>query len=297
MTDLTTESQQLIQRFSSRADVSQKHTDNLRALLKDSPALVSQFNDAVAAGHVTEIAPLTNPHAGGEYNPQTKVISLPLSQLEDDPNGVFNPSEMTFVLGHELQHGLNRDERTLAYQEFQNTIHAKAQESGTPRDYTDASMALISADRRDEAGAQIAGWNAVLSMVKTTHPAPSLEQIYDAHPNRMSDFIDRDNSKTPYTYSLKGNLALNDDLSMPFSEANLEGMGSIILTRAPVIRGLVTTVIPTIRIIMAHGSLAKLSEPNVTTILYQPMAWRRRLHWICKNSVFKNACLKKTECI
>ncbi|MDO5610204.1 MAG: hypothetical protein Q4G62_05430, partial [Pseudomonadota bacterium] len=233
MTDLTPESQQIIQRFSSRADVSQIHADNLLALLKDSPALASQFNDAVAAGHLTEITPLTNPHAGGEYNPQTKVISLPLSQLEADPNGVFNPSEITFVLGHELQHGLNQDERTQAHQEFLNAIDAKAQESGTPRDYTDASVALISADRRDEAGAQIAGWNAVLSMVKTTHPAPSLEQIYDAHPSRMEDFIDRDISKTPYTYNLKGNLTLNDDLSMPFSEGNLEGMGVNYFDKSP----------------------------------------------------------------
>lgn len=79
-------------------------------------------------------------------------------------------------------------------------------------------------------GAEISGWNATVSAArldaqKNHAPPPTLEDIYKRHPARMDDFIHVDRSQLPVKYSMRSNLTLNADLTMPSTPANIEGMG------------------------------------------------------------------------
>ncbi|WP_266158891.1 XVIPCD domain-containing protein [Dyella silvatica] len=192
--------------------------------------MTQEVNDAVAQGHLRKIEPLTNPHAGGEYSSTDQSMRLPLTMLNTPPNGSFDTGEPTFVLGHELQHGFNAAAASQASAAFAQELTVVATAPGLDHDYTAPIGNLIAANRRDEAGAEISGWNAVVSAAQqdaTTRnaAAPTLGDIYNRNPGRMDDFIDVNRSVFPPTYVLKPNLQVNADHSMDYSAHNLEGMG------------------------------------------------------------------------
>jgi len=236
MPTLSSQAQTIVASFGQQPGVAQDHLNNLKAALNASPALIDQINDAVAQGHLKQIAPLTNPNAGGEYDPQNQAMRLPLAKLTTPPAGPGsnkiaqeNAGEITFVLGHELQHGFNRAATRQAYTDFAKDVRQIAKDDPAPRDYTAPTGVLLAQNRRDEATAEIAGWNAVVSRVKSTNANPSLQDIYEAQPSRMKDFIDVAGNK----YTLKPNLALNTDLSLSATPANVEAMGQNYFDKAP----------------------------------------------------------------
>ena len=232
MPTITPQAQALITAFGSQPGVTPDHLNNLQAVINASPVLIDQVNGAVAQGHLKKIVPLTNPHAGGEYHGQHKEMHLPLARLASPAAGrKLDAGELTFVLGHELQHGFNHAATMQAYQDF---VKVARQAAKTDHDYTGEIDDLLAANRRDEAGSEIAGWNAVVSHVKTTKTNPTLGDIYDFQPGRMKDFIDRAGSYPNYTYAPKPNLTLNPDFTLSATPANLEAMGRNFFDKAPV---------------------------------------------------------------
>lgn len=230
MPNLSPQAQAVITAFGTQPGVTQDHVNNLQTVINASPALIDQINDAVAQGHLKRIVPLTNLHAGGEYHGKNGEMHLPLAKLATPPpNQTFDTGEVTFVLGHELQHGLNHAATMQAYRDFMKDARQAAK---TDHDYTDEIGKLLAANRRDEASAEIAGWNAIISRVKITNPTPTMKDIL-GQTSRTSDFIDV--SKTsPITYTLKPNLTLNPDFTLSPTPANLEAMGKNFFDKAPV---------------------------------------------------------------
>ncbi|TDK23313.1 hypothetical protein E2F46_10290 [Luteimonas aestuarii] len=234
MSSLSPQAQAVIDAFGQHPGVTQDHLNNLQAVIFASPALIDQINAAVAEGHLKAIVPLTHPNAGGEYDPQNQAMRLPLDRLTTPPPGpdqadtaLHNAGEITYVLGHELRHGFNRIATQEAQAKFSNDVRGIAQNVPPPRDYTAPAAALLAQHRRDEAGAEIAGWNAIVSRVKSANPNqdPSLQEIFEAQQGRVRNFIDQSQDGPPYTYTLKPNLTLNPDMTLSPSAANLEAMG------------------------------------------------------------------------
>lgn len=227
---LNAKAQEVLQAFAKEPGVTPDQVKNLNDTINASPALVDEVNRAVNTGHLQRIVALGNPHAGGEYNASTHEMRLPLTSLSTPSGGVYDASEATFVLGHELQHGFNAGHIAKAHTQFTHDLQAIAQSNGTLHDYTKAVGDLIAANRRDESGAEISGWNATVSAArmeaqKKHAPAPTLEDIYRRNPSRMGDFIHADLTQFPATYRMRTNLTVNPDLSMPYTPANIEGMG------------------------------------------------------------------------
>lgn len=230
MPTLSPQAQAIVVAFGQQPGVTPDHLSNLQAAINASPALTDQINDAVAHGHLKAIVPLTNPNAGGEYDPGNQAMRLPLSRLTTPPPGPSqarsaqeNAGEITFVLGHELQHGLNRVATKQAYTDFVDDVRQIAKNNPPPRDYTGPAAALLMQNRRDEAGAEIAGWNAIVSRVKSANPnsTPGLQDIYETQPGRMRDFVD----KVGNTYTLKPGLQINPDQTLSATPHNIEEMG------------------------------------------------------------------------
>ncbi|HSX64716.1 MAG TPA: XVIPCD domain-containing protein [Pseudoxanthomonas sp.] len=236
MPTLSSQAQAIVTAFGQQPGVTQDQVNNLRAVIYASPLLVAQVNNAVAAGHLKQLAPLPHANAGGEYDAKNKTIRLPLAMLTSPPPGAppFNAGEPTFVLGHELQHGFNHTAKAQAYRDFFHEAVQKAQEPILPRDYTAATAKLIAANRRDEAAAEIAGWNAVVDRVRSTNATPTIGDIYKQNPTRLADFVDRTGNHPNFTYNLKPNLTLNPDLTLSATPANLEAMGVNYFDKAPV---------------------------------------------------------------
>lgn len=227
---LTQQAQAVVDAFGRQPGVTPQQLHHLQLTIDASPALTQEVNDAVQQRHLKHIVPLNNPHAGGEYNAQAQEMRLPLAMLSTPAGGRFDRGEATFVLGHELQHGFNAAAVERARNQFGRDITAVATSPAHEHDYTAAIGTLVAAQRRDEAGAEISGWNAVVSAAQKDaadhgRPAPTLADIYHRQPFRMGDFIDVDRSHMPPVYTLKPNLHVNAHLHMAATPANIEGMG------------------------------------------------------------------------
>lgn len=222
---LSKESLVILENFRKQPDVEDEHYQKLVSVIKASPLLTERFNLAVANKHLTGIkAQGGNENAGGGFHPDTQEISLPLTSLTKDAD----ENNMIFVLAHEVQHSFNYRETQNATDRFLRDIHTQAQQSGM-RDYTDEIQALITANRKDEASAEIAGFNAVVSSQKAqTGTLPSLRELYGTTPY-MYDFINVSETEAGKTYSLKPNLILNKDMMLSATPEdlpkNLEAMG------------------------------------------------------------------------
>ncbi|WP_240989836.1 hypothetical protein [Xanthomonas campestris] len=221
---LSPQAQAIVDDFGRQPGVTPEHVTNLQGVLAASPVLLDQFNDAVAKQRVLSLKPLTDPNAGGTFTPNENSIRLPLSRLSNGHGGkLLDSGDMTFVLGHELQHAMYSPTAAASRKAFET---AAVQIAKTTHDYSDAAEKVLSSNSVDEASAEIAGWNATVSRVKQAKPDASLEDIFREAPGRMHDFIDRTGGMPQFNYALKSNLTLNADMTMPVTPANVEAMGA-----------------------------------------------------------------------
>ena len=183
--------------------------------------MTRQINEAVQKKVLKGFAPLNDPHAGGTYDPRDQEIHLPLAALVNDANGKHAAAgDLTFVLGHEIQHSLYSPTAALAREQFKTEAIKIARST---HDYTAAGEKVLASNRADEATAEIAGWNAIVSAAKSRNPNPTLEDVYLFADGRARDFVTR--SGYPSVYTPKANLTFNSDLTLSPTAANVEAMG------------------------------------------------------------------------
>lgn len=137
--------------------------------------------------------------------------------------GRFNDTDMTFVLGHEIQHSFNHPAKTQATADFLRDIAAQAQVRAPIHDYTDELRAYIQAGREDEAKAEIAGWNALLSKEKQSNPNSGLAAMYQTRNDRVMDFVERDTATR--AINPKPGLVFNQDGTLSQTPGNIAAMG------------------------------------------------------------------------
>ncbi|MBW8808693.1 MAG: hypothetical protein JF591_07630 [Lysobacter sp.] len=212
--------QKLIDDFGKQPGVSANAVKNLSDTIKGSPVLTDQLNGAVAAGHLKSFKALTDPNMGGSYNGGTQAMSLPVAGLDAN----FNKGEITFVLGHEVQHGYNRGARDAVRSTFYTEPEALAKNPAAVHDYTPLLNKVIEGDRVNESTANIAGWNALVSAAKEAKPAATLGDVYNLQPGRASDFIARTGAALNYAYAARDGLTLSADLTIAVNPANTAGM-------------------------------------------------------------------------
>ncbi|ALN89825.1 XVIPCD domain-containing protein [Lysobacter gummosus] len=226
--------QKLLDDFGKQPGVSANAVKNLTDTIKGSPALTDQLNGAVAAGHLKSFKALTDPNMGGAYNGGTQTMSLPVAGLDAG----FNKGEITFVLGHEVQHGFNRAARDAVRSTFYTEAQALAKNPAAVHDYTPLLNKVIEGDRVNESTANIAGWNALVSAAKEAKPTATLGDVYNMQPGRASDFIARTGTAPNFAYAAKPGLTLEADLTIAVNPANTAGMAKYYYDLPPASTGL-----------------------------------------------------------
>ncbi|MEA9586773.1 XVIPCD domain-containing protein [Xanthomonas sp. WHRI 10064A] len=168
--------------------------------------------------------------AGGTYDGNQKIMNLPPIGLQTrtaaNPGGSFNADSTTFVLGHEIQHSFNHAAKSQATATFLSDIERQAKVQGPVHDYTNELRAYIQAGREDEAKAEIAGWNALLSLKRQGNPtANGVDLMLTTTTSRTEDFIERDpTSAVPKAITRPG-LSFNQDGSLSQTPSNIAAMG------------------------------------------------------------------------
>jgi hypothetical protein len=216
--------------------VSQDMVSNLQSTLNGSPVLASQIKEAMKQGHVRHFGLLDGTMAAGAtYDGEDanardrtpKGINLPPLGLQTgsaaNSHGRFDARDMTFVLGHEIQHGFNDASKDQARSDFLKAIGQQARVQSPLHDYTDELRGYIQAGREDEAKAEIAGWNALLSREQQSNPAAGVPEMARIRNGRLDDFIVRGSSTAP-AHAHPG-LTFNSDGSLSQTPANIAAMG------------------------------------------------------------------------
>jgi hypothetical protein len=225
---LSREAQALADTFTAGLTADQR--TNFNNAVRNSPALENQINAAVASGDLRGFSLLpAGTNAGGQFNPTSRTLELPAS-IMTTPSGRgarFDAGELTFVMGHEIQHSINRPTLATAYSTFDTEVNRIGRSAQPTHDYTAPLNALLNANRNDEATANIAGYNATVGMLRSTNGGrnPTLEEIYRANPGRMQDVITASSGR-PTTYALRDGYTLNADMSMTPGTANARGVSN-----------------------------------------------------------------------
>ncbi|MGO4776063.1 hypothetical protein AB4084_11255, partial [Lysobacter sp. 2RAB21] len=212
--------------------VTQDMVTNLQSTINGSPVLAAEIKRAVTPpGHgqaapLQHFASLSGTVAGGTYNSTNHTMSLPPSSLAVPPAS-FGSADLTFVLGHEIQHGFNATDKKIATSNAYNQARQIARDNNPVNDYTAPIGSVIQAGREDEAKAQIAGWNALLSREQQSNPAANLTEMraLAINPNqqdrtlRVLDFVEK-NSATGQAQARPG-LTFNPDATLSMTPANV----------------------------------------------------------------------------
>ena len=215
--------QKIINDFSKQNGVTKEHVNNLKDAILSSPVLNEQFNYVANRGLLRSLQALPpNSGMGGGFNGQNKVISISLDQFSS-ANYQQEKGDNVFVLGHEIRHARNNRAMGKATFDYERDLTLEAQKP-SPRDYTQEVRKMMAAHKWDEATAEIAGYNAVVSMVKEESrnkgTAITLKNIHQVANFRMKDFIEKNGNK----YTIKPNLTLNADLTLSYNSRNIQGM-------------------------------------------------------------------------
>ncbi|MDH7451853.1 hypothetical protein QF205_02010 [Luteimonas composti] len=215
--------------------ITQDMVDNLNATFNGSPVLAAQVKAAVALSHVQHLSLLDNGMAAGATYDGTvgdgtpKGINLPPVALQrwspGTPQGTYDAQDLTFVLGHEIQHGFNDAEKDKATLDFLRDIAIQAKAPGPVHDYSDELRAYLGAGRDDEAKAQIAGWNALLSRQRQFNPhADGIGLMLNTQNDRLLDFV-RADPLNPSQAVVNSGITFNPDGSLSPTPANVAAMG------------------------------------------------------------------------
>ncbi|MGH8081202.1 MAG: XVIPCD domain-containing protein [Lysobacter sp.] len=231
------------------APVTQDMVDNLQGTINGSPTLAADVKRAATTpdpgdtatphrNHLENFGFIKGINAGGTYDGPDKTMRLPATRLQ---SANYDAVDMTFVLGHEIEHGFNHPRSRQANDALYAGARAVAAQPGSVHDYTGTISTYLKASRNDEAEAEIAGWNAALSRLKQTNPSANLADMLNTNNPRMRDFVERD----PVTNAVRAlpappgqhPLSFNADGTLSPTPNNVEAMGRQYFDRPPVTPG------------------------------------------------------------
>lgn len=218
----------ILREFASYPDVTPTQVAVLESAIAGSRRLVHAMSASIRAGQLLRLTPLpAQSHAGGTYDGESKIISIPVRIL--DP---ATRSEMIFVLGHELQHALDNPAMGKAEEQF---FAAAEMATRTDYDYTPAIREYLGYQRTNEARANLAGWNALADYIRDTRPDATLAHLVMMS-WRTEDFVTT--ALGPDLYALRQGLTINPDMSFDLTPTNVEAMGRYYFDKDPAHTGI-----------------------------------------------------------
>lgn len=210
---------------------------NLQDTMNGSPVLADELKRAATTAappqpkqgphRILESFDFTSPTSGigGSYSAPNHTMNLPSEALTSAPPHStsigYRPNDLTFVIGHEIQHGFNAQAAEQARALYTQDVRALAATPGPVHDYTTLVERHIQSGREDEAKAEIAGWNALRSRVEHQNGSVTLTDMRQATHQRVDDFVETSNNRLVP----RANVTLNSDLSMSQTPANIAAMG------------------------------------------------------------------------
>lgn len=211
---------------------------NFEAMLERSPYLRTLMVQAVRDGQLNGFEINHNGFSGGNYDPGDRVLRMNYGELaigHQDPRWM---GQNIYLAAHETRHALESGADKRQFLEFEAAASKEMHRFVMPgsgqspgavsqpaHDYTRALSGYVEASRRSEAVAEIAGFNAVVSMIRAEGRTPDLATIHQAAPERVGEYIQRSGEAPNERYALRPGVTLNADFTMPENAANRRAVG------------------------------------------------------------------------
>lgn len=164
--------------------------------------------------------------AGGSFDRVGHTMHIPADALLKNspsaPKGYFEPDNLTFMIGHELQHGLNHRDLNIAQAALEDSAMAVGKSKNRTHDYTDVVGNYVAACRVDEAKAEISGWNALISRKQQFDPTFKWEDMVGTT-GQVLDFVARDDDT--HAVTVREGIKFEPDGSLAHSAGNIEALG------------------------------------------------------------------------
>jgi hypothetical protein len=195
---------------------------DLAKLIKASPQLREDILASIARGNLEKFDTLVD--SGASYSSYSKTLHISVDDLKKAKADKLSANDMTFSLGQEVNRSLNKDAIDKDRDKFISEA-IKIASSSTEHDYTHTLTARMRAVRDHESESVIGGFNALAARVGKGKPWVDLETLYEADPERMSDFIARTENGSKFHYAMKDGLSLNEENKVTRSPRNIEAIG------------------------------------------------------------------------
>ncbi|USX27428.1 hypothetical protein NHH73_03765 [Oxalobacteraceae bacterium OTU3CINTB1] len=177
--------------------------------IASSPELAFNIEQDLQLGVLRGFKPISDAGVGGQY--RSGYIEMPI----DAATGALRHADnLVFVLGHEDRHALAAKTSQDALDNFVRAATNLAAVAGT-HDYTAILLTLQTRYAQDEAMANIAGWNSIVSQVNSNVSQPSTVD-YRAAAGGYADYF-----VTAGGASVNSELAFNADYSISSTEASI----------------------------------------------------------------------------
>ncbi|QQP97459.1 hypothetical protein [Lysobacter enzymogenes] len=205
---------------------------NFRDLINNTPQLKADVLESIRKGNLEKFEGIAGTQPLGYYRAETdpsgpgKTLAVSLDQLNDSATKTQTANSIRFTLGHEIQHGVNRQDIIDQDKLMRDQAKATAK-TPSPHDYTDELKAYNATSRKVESTAEIAGFNTLGSYVKSKNPKATLKDLYDASPDDMKMYIKEDLTKSPPTYTARPGLTIGADLKIASTPQNVEAIGKL----------------------------------------------------------------------
>lgn len=209
MSELNARLTGMLNDLASRGAASARAATQLRKALAGSPSLVERFQRAIQTGQLKRIELLSNDAA--EFAHMT--LDGTLRIRESATVGVSHVQKMDVLrsaLGHEIAHGLYTD----FYKDYAAVTYAAAnlaQNGGPVRDYTKLIGNYLASARRNEAVANIGGWNAVVSQMNADNGGKPLvrSEVMERMRQAMPESFEQ---VSPGVFELRSGITLTADM-------------------------------------------------------------------------------------
>ncbi|MBX9401501.1 hypothetical protein K4L06_09265 [Lysobacter sp. BMK333-48F3] len=217
----------------ARQLITQDMLNNFQQAMNDSPVLAQQVKLASTVRpepHLKHFA-ITSVESGlgGGYDGVSRTLTVPAVILQPGPNGRVDRDNLTFTVAHEVGHGFAHADFTKALTKFDNDVMRIAKDSNPINDYTVPIGERIQAARENEAKAQLAGWNALVSKHQQAGPV-GLDDMYRAS-KRAHDFVEYDVTKGQAVP--KQGFVLGTDMMLSETPSNVAAAGKYYFDKFP----------------------------------------------------------------
>jgi hypothetical protein len=203
-------------------DETQNAGRSLRQLIEKSPYLNEKIADSVWRNNLYGIeASNQTGDSGHHYSAISKKISVPANTLNSGSTDQLAQAETIFSLGRSIELSMQRHSTNSAIDRAHDSARALL-EDPTIADITGHAQIFIRERSVIESKAEIAGFNSLASWVKQEKPTAKLEDVYNAYPEKMINFIDRGGTEPHFTCTMKPGFKLERDMMLKDSIENIE---------------------------------------------------------------------------